>query len=134
MQTLVLAAISLPILFLLDFLWIAVTGDSLYRMQLGSMLRSDVVWPAAVGFYAIYAVALAYFATAPAVALKSLTHAALAAALFGLAAYATYDLTNLATITGWPLMLTFVDLAWGVCMSAITAVTTYIIGTKFLGY
>ena len=103
MQTLVLAGIAFPILFVLDLLWIGVIGNGFYRSQLGSLLRPDVLWPAALAFYVIYALALAYFVTMPAISMRSLTHALLAGALLGLAAYATYDLTNLATLTGWPL-------------------------------
>lgn len=134
MQTLILAAIAFPIMFVLDLLWIGVVGSGFYRSQLGSMLRPDVVWPAALAFYVIYAFAVAFFVIAPAIGVHSLMRVVLTAAFFGLAAYAAYDLTNLATITGWPLPLTFVDLAWGIVVTTVTSVATYLIATKFLGY
>lgn len=134
MQTLILAAVAFPIMFILDLLWIGVVGAGFYKSQLGSMLRPDVIWPAALAFYVIYALAVAFFVIAPGVEAHSLVRIALTAAFFGLAAYAAYDLTNLATITGWPLPLTFVDLAWGVAVTTVTSVSTYLIATKFLGY
>lgn len=134
MQTLILAGIAFPIMFVLDLLWIGIMGNGFYRMQLGSMLRNDVVWPAALTFYVIYALAIAFFVILPALGVRSMTRLALAAAFFGLAAYAAYDLTNLATLTAWPLPLTFVDLAWGVFVTTVTSVATYLIATKLLKY
>lgn len=135
MQTLILAAVAFPIMLVLDLLWIGVVGAGFYRSQLGSMLRPDVVWPAALAFYVIYALAVAFFVLAPSLAMKaSLVRVLLVGAFLGFAAYATYDLTNLATITGWPLPLTFVDLLWGTVVTAVTSAATYLIATKFLGY
>lgn len=134
MQTLTLAAIAFPIMLVLDLLWIGVVGQGFYRSQLGSMLRPDVLWPAALAFYMIYAFALSYFVLTPAISAHSLTKALLAGAFLGLAAYAAYDFTNLATISGWPLPLTFVDLAWGVIVTTVTSGATYLIATRFLNY
>ncbi|HEY0979623.1 MAG TPA: DUF2177 family protein [Candidatus Paceibacterota bacterium] len=134
MQTLILAAVAFPIMFVLDLLWIGVVGQGFYRTQLGSMLRQDIVWPAALGFYVIYALAIAFFVLAPALATRSLMHAVLAGAFLGLAAYAAYDLTNLATLTDWPLPLTLVDLAWGVAVTAITSAAAYLIAARFIAH
>jgi len=134
MQTLILAAIAFPIMLVLDLLWIGVVGSGFYRSQLGSMLRPDVVWPAAFAFYVIYALAVAFFVIVPSIGVHSVMRVLLTGAFFGLAAYAAYDLSNLATITGWPLPLTFVDLAWGTFFTAATSGIVYYIGTKFLGY
>ncbi len=134
MQTLILAGIAFPIMLVLDLIWIGVVAQGFYRSQLGSMLRLDVLWPAAIAFYVIFALAIAFFVLIPAISMKSLTHALLAGAFLGLAAYAAYDFTNLATITGWPLPLTFVDLLWGTVVTALTSVSAYVIATRFLGY
>lgn len=134
MQTLILAGITFPIMLVLDLLWLGVVGQGFYRAQLGSMLRLDVVWPAAIAFYVIYALAIAFFVVAPSIAVQSLVRVILAGAFFGLAAYAAYDLTNLATLTGWPLPLTIVDLLWGMAVTALTSVATYLVATKVLGY
>ena len=121
-------------LLIVDLIWIGLVAQGFYRAQLGSMLRLDVMWPAAIAFYVIYALAIAFFVLVPAISMKSLTHALLAGAFLGFAAYATYDLTNLATITGWPLPLTIVDLIWGTVFTALTSVSVYLIATKFLSY
>ncbi|MBU2158803.1 DUF2177 family protein [Patescibacteria group bacterium] len=134
MQTLILAGIAFPIMFVLDLLWIGVVGRGFYKAQLGSMLRPDVVWGAALLFYIIFAVAVAYFVVAPALAAHSLPKLLLSAAFFGLATYAAYDLTNLATLTGWPLPLTIVDLMWGMVVTTVTSFATYLIAVKFLNY
>ncbi len=134
MQTLILAAIAFPIMLVIDLLWIGVVGAGFYKMQLGSMLRPDVLWPAALAFYVIYALAIAFFVIGPAIDVHSVMRALLWGAFFGLAAYAAYDLSNLATLTGWPLPLTLVDLAWGIFFTAFSSAATYLIATKFLNY
>lgn len=134
MQILILAGIAFPIMLVLDLLWLGVVGQGFYRAQLGSMLRLDVLWPAAIAFYVIYALAIAFFVVAPSIAMQSVLRVLLAGAFFGLAAYAAYDLTNLATLTGWPLPLTIVDLLWGMAVTALTSIATYVVATKLLGY
>lgn len=134
MQTLILAAVAFPIMFVLDLLWIGLIGNGFYRSQLGALMRPDIVWPAALAFYVIYAVAVAFFVISPSLIENSLIRAILAGAFFGLAAYAAYDLTNLATIKDWPPLVSFVDLAWGAFVTAATAGATYLIATRFLGY
>jgi uncharacterized membrane protein len=134
MQTLVLAAIAFPIMFVLDLAWIGGIAHGFYRAQLGSLLSPQVVWPAALAFYLIYALALSYFVIQPAVEAQSLAKAALMGAFLGLAAYAAYDLTNWATIAGWPPAVSLIDLAWGVIVSSVTALVTYLIAARFLGH
>jgi uncharacterized membrane protein len=134
MQTLILAGIALPIMLVLDLLWIGVIGQGFYRAQLGSMMRLDVLWPAAIAFYVIYAIAIAYFVLIPGISIHSFMRVLVAGALLGLAAYAAYDLTNLATLTGWPLTVTIVDILWGVIVTTATSAATYLIATKVLGY
>ncbi len=134
MQTLILAAVAFPVMFVLDLLWIGVIGNGFYRSQLGSLMRPDVVWPAALAFYVIYALAVAFFVLTPALEMNSLIRAILAGAFLGLAAYAAYDFTNLATIRDWPALVSFVDLAWGVFVTAATSGVAYLIATRFLGY
>ncbi len=134
MQTLILAGIAFPIMIVLDLLWIGVVGRGFYKAQLGAMLRPDVVWSAALLFYVIFALAIAYFVIAPALATHSMSKLLISAAFFGLAAYAAYDLSNLATLVGWPLPLTIVDLIWGMLVTTATASGAYLIAVKFLNY
>lgn len=134
MQILILAGISFPILFVLDLAWMGLIGHDFYRAQLGSMLRLDVLWPAAIAFYVLYALALSYFVLVPSLALRSFSRAALSGALLGLCVYAACNLSNLATLTGWPLPLSLVDILWGAALTAATALATHFIGSKVLGY
>jgi uncharacterized membrane protein len=128
----IFALIALPIMFVLDFTWIGIIANSFYKEQLGVLYSTNIIWPAAIAFYVIYAVALVYFAVLPAVRAHSWKLGAGRAALFALAAYATYDLTGLATIPNWPVLMTFVDMAWGIVLSVVTTSLVYLIATKLL--
>lgn len=134
MKIAILAAITFPILFVLDLLWIGLIGNGFYRSELGSLMRADVLWPAALAFYVIYCLGIAFFVLSPAIAAHSFNKVLLAAAFFGLIAYATYDLTNLATLNGWPVFMTFVDLAWGTFVTIVASSAAYLIATKLLHY
>ncbi|MFA7702713.1 MAG: DUF2177 family protein, partial [Patescibacteria group bacterium] len=81
-------------------------------------------------FYLIFIVGLVLFVITPAIDKNSWQHALLLGALFGLTTYATYDLTNLATLKDWPMIITFVDLLWGMTLAASVSVITYFITTK----
>ncbi|MBU1292881.1 DUF2177 family protein [Patescibacteria group bacterium] len=134
MQILILAAIAFPVMLVIDLLWIGVVASKFYNSQLGSMLRPDVLWVAALLFYVIYAVAIAYFVISPALATHSVSKLVISALLLGLAAYAAYDLSNLATLAGWPITVTIVDLIWGMVFTTVTSLAVYFTAVKFLNY
>jgi uncharacterized membrane protein len=117
---LTLYALSVPLFMLCDFLWLGFIAKGFYRQQLGDLL-GDVNWVAAIIFYGIFLLGLTYFATYPAAVKGSLGTAILLGALFGFFTYATYDLTNLATLKSWPLALSLVDIAWGTFLGAFVA-------------
>jgi uncharacterized membrane protein len=94
------------------------------------LLKPDVNWIAAIIFYLIFIAGLVMFVIAPAMEHSSWTHALFWGALFGLVCYATYDLTNLAIAKDWPLLVTIVDLAWGVVLAASVSMVTYFIASK----
>jgi uncharacterized membrane protein len=123
--------ISIPIFFAIDMVWLGLVAKKFYANQIGFLLKPDVNWPAAIIFYLLFLVGLTIFVISPAVEKQSLMHAILFGALFGLVTYATYDLTNLATVKNWPLLITIVDLAWGATLSASVALITYLISQKF---
>ncbi len=125
-----LLAISFPVFFAIDMVWIGFISRSFYRQQIGQLLKTNINWPAAIIFYLIFLCALIVFVIAPAVEKKDWLQALKLGALFGLVTYATYDLTNLAVTKDWPLAITIVDLAWGVTLSASVSVVTYFIATK----
>ena len=91
------------------------------------MLSSQVNWTAAFIFYLLFIVGVFIFCVLPAVEKASLTDALLKGALFGFFTYATYDLTNLATLKNWPLPILFIDIIWGSCLTAIVSVSGFYI-------
>lgn len=125
-----LYAIALPVFFAIDLLWIGFVAKDFYAKQIGSLLKPDVNWVAAISFYLLFIVGLVIFVIGPATLKGSWTHALLFGALFGLVCYATYDLTNLALTKDWPLLVTIVDLIWGAVLAASVSVATYFIASK----
>jgi uncharacterized membrane protein len=121
-RTLFVAYLSALLSFLLlDAVWLSLMGPRLYKPALGSLMASDVDWLAAVLFYAIYLAGLLVFAIAPALAEGAPGAALWRGAFFGLVAYATYDLTNQATLRDWPWAITVADLVWGSFVSGVSA-------------
>ena len=110
------------VLSVLDVLWLWLVVGRLYRAELGSLMRTEVAMLPAVAFYLIYIVGIVVFAVLPALASGSLLRAAGLGALLGFIAYCTYDLTNLATLNGWPVKVAMLDIAWGTFISALAAV------------
>jgi len=103
----------------LDAIWLTQFGPRLYRPLIGDILRSDVNWPAAIAFYLIYVSGIVFFAVLPALETQSFTTALLNGAVFGFVAYATYDLTNHATMKVWDIRVTVIDMAWGTSATAL---------------
>jgi len=125
-----LCLIALPVFFIIDMLWLGLVAKKFYAKQIGFLMKTDIAWAAAIIFYLIFIVGLVVFVIQPALMNKSWLQAITLGALFGLIAYATYDLTNLATIKGWPLLVTFVDLVWGTVLSASVSVLSFLIAKK----
>ena len=105
-----------------DMVWLGTMAPRFYRPTLGDIAISGVNLPPAILFYAIYPVGLLIFAISPALKSDSLITAAVYGALFGFFTYATYDLTNHATLRNWTLPLTLVDVAWGTILAAFTSI------------
>ncbi len=117
---------ALASLAVLDGLWLGLVSREFYKARIGQLLLEQPVWSIAIVFYLIHAVGIAVFAVSPALAAGSWTTAALYGALFGFCAYATYDITNLATLRGWSMAVSFVDLAWGAVATAAAAVAAFL--------
>ena len=115
-----------------DLVWLGFVARGFYRAQLGHLLRTDVLWPAALVFYAVYIAGILVFAVLPALDAGSLTRALALGALLGLVAYATFDLTALALLRDFPASLVAVDLAWGTALTSGVAASGYVIG-RWLG-
>ena len=125
-----LYTIALPVFIAIDAIWLGLVAKNFYRDQIGILMKSEINWAAAVVFYLLFVVGLVLFVVAPAIEKKSWMHALLFGALFGLITYATYDLSNLATLKNWPILVTIVDLAWGATLAASVATATYFIARR----
>lgn len=125
-----LYAIALPVFFAIDMLWLGVVARNFYRAQIGSLLKADVNWTAAILFYLVFIGGIVFFVLAPALEKSSWKYALFVGAAFGFITYATYDLTNLATMKDWPLLVTVVDLAWGSVLTGSVSVISYAIARK----
>lgn len=113
----------------IDIVWLTVISPKLYKAQIGHLMAEKASLPAAGIFYIIFIAALLHFVINPAIDKGSVWQAIWSGAFLGLAMYATYDLTNLATLKEWPLKITAIDLAWG---TFITAATSGIVTRIFL--
>ncbi len=112
---------TMVVMLVIDALWLGVIARSLYQSGMGDLMASQPRWAAAAAFYLLYPVGLAIFAVRPALEAGGAQRAAILGGLFGLFAYGTYDMTNLAVVEGWPVALSFIDLAWGTTASAVSA-------------
>lgn len=106
----------------LDAVWLTLMADRLYRPAIGHLMAENFDALPAIAFYAVYLIGVVLFAVAPGLTERRWRVSMLRGAIFGLVAYATYDLTNQATLAGWSWRVTFADLAWGTSLTAIAAV------------
>lgn len=132
MNNIKLYLITVIVFFAVDIVWLGVISKNLYREYLGYIMSPSVNWTAALIFYFLFIAGLVFFVINPSLEKKSLIYAILAGGFFGLIAYGTYDLTNLATLKGWPLKITIIDLIWGTFLNAATSAITFIIAQKFI--
>jgi uncharacterized membrane protein len=116
--------------FAIDMVWLGWIARTFYREQLGFLLRPDTNWVAAIIFYLLFILGILVFVVLPGLEADSLKTTILRAALFGLVTYATYDLTNLATVKDWPLLVTIVDLAWGTVLSIAVSCVGFLAGKR----
>lgn len=124
--------VALGTFLLIDGVWLTVVAKNFYAKYLGFLMTKTPNLAAAGIFYLIYIWGMVVLILGPALQKGSLMSAILTGALFGLCGYATYDLTNLATIKDWPVLVTIVDLIWGTVLSGVVAGISYLILTKWL--
>jgi uncharacterized membrane protein len=120
--------LTIPVFFAIDLLWLGVVAKNFYQNSLSHLLSPMVNWPAALLFYFMYIVGIILFAVKPGLEAGSLAKAALWGALFGFFTYATYDLTNLATLRQWPIKVVIVDIVWGTVLCTLVASGSFLIG------
>jgi len=114
----------------IDMVWLGLVAKNIYSKYLGFLMAENVNWAAALIFYLLFVAGLVVFVIIPSLEKKSLTDAIWLGAFFGLIAYSTYDLTNLATIKNWPLAITIIDLIWGAFLSSSVSAIAFILARK----
>lgn len=124
--------VALVVFTLIDLVWLLFISRKLYQEKIGHLMAEKVNLPAAAIFYLLFIAAMVFFVINPAMAKQSILYALGAGAFFGLVTYATYDLTNLATLRGWPVSMTIIDLIWGTFITSSTSALTTWISGRFL--
>lgn len=132
MKTALIYAIAALVFFGIDMLWLGVIAKNIYRQKLGFILSDEVNWAAAFTFYFLYIVGILFFAIMPGLKEGSWQTALVNGAILGFMCYATYDLTNMATIKNWPLSIVLIDLAWGTVLTGSVSILTYLVTVKFI--
>jgi uncharacterized membrane protein len=120
------------VFFALDMVWLGLIAKNIYQKYLGNFLSDKVNWTAAIIFYLIFIAGIFIFVILPSIEKQSWVRALVLGAIFGFITYATYDLTNYATLKGFPLNIVFIDLAWGATLTAIVSLAGYQI-SKLIG-
>ena len=116
---------------ILDMIWLGFAARGIYQAEIGPLLREPFNIPAATAFYLLYLFGVVFFAIAPALESGGLVRAALTGAVFGLVAYGTYDLTNLATLNGYTTRIAIIDMIWGAFLTAGAAAAGYLAAARF---
>ena len=127
-----LYGLTAAVFFAIDLVWLGVVAAGFYRRHLGHLMRDDVVWAAAIAFYALYIAGILVFAVLPGLEAGSLARTVALGAFLGLFAYATFDLTCMALFRDFPLVVVLVDLAWGTVLTATVAAAGHAAG-RWLG-
>jgi uncharacterized membrane protein len=132
MQFLKVYGVAVLVFFAIDLIWLGVIAKNLYQRYLGYLLAPEVNWTAAIVFYLLFVAGMVFFVVNPALEKGDIVYAILAGGFFGFITYATYDLTNLATIRDWPLTITIIDLIWGTVLSGLTSTISFLVVKTFL--
>jgi len=124
--------ITLIAFLAIDMVWLGLVARTVYQKYLGFLLAPSTNWIAAVLFYLLFILGILVFVVVPGLRANSLKATLLRAALFGLITYATYDLTNLATVINWPVLITMIDMAWGTALSVLVSYISFMVGKRLI--
>lgn len=119
--------VSFVIFLVIDAVWLTLVAPKFYKSQIGHLMSDTPNLIAALIFYLIFIFGIVYFVLQPALETRDFTKLIISAVLFGFITYATYDLTNLATLKDWPIKVTIVDLIWGTSLSSIVSILAYLV-------
>jgi len=117
-----------------DMVWLGLAARSFYQQYLGFLMAPSPNWFVAILFYLLFTVGLLFFVIVPGLKDNSLKTTLLEAALFGLITYATYDLSNLATLKDWPALLSIVDMSWGTVLSVLVGYISFMAGKRLVQF
>jgi uncharacterized membrane protein len=131
-QMVILYLIALGIFLVIDMIWLVFVARGFYKRHLGPLMAPKVNWGAAGLFYLFFIVGLLVFAIRPALLSGAPVQALFYGALLGFISYATYDLTNLATLKDWPMIVTVVDLVWGTVLGGSVSYISAVFGRALL--
>ena len=132
MQKFLTAYFTIAVVFLgLDLIWIGVVMKDFYQSQIGALMLEAPNVPVAIAFYLIYVAGIVIFSVLPALQARSWKKAAILGAMFGFFTYATYDLTNLATLKGWTTTVALADIGWGAFSTCVAACLGYASASRF---
>jgi len=131
-KAVLLYLMTVPVFFVIDMVWLGAVAKGFYRRHLGDFLAAKFNWPAAMIFYLLFIVGILVFAVLPGLEKQSLIHCVVMGVLFGFFTYATYDLTNLATLQDWPLVIVVVDIVWGMVLSGSVATISFLLARRIL--
>ncbi|MFA5235992.1 MAG: DUF2177 family protein [Bacilli bacterium] len=129
LKLVIIYALTLAVFLAIDLVWLLKIAPKFYKKHLGHLMADKPNGPAALIFYLLFMVGLVIFAIYPSYDGGAWWQALLYGALFGLFTYATYDLTNMATLKGWPVKVTIIDLIWGTSISAATSLIVFFLAT-----
>jgi uncharacterized membrane protein len=117
--------VAFVVFITIDLVWLGFVANNLYKKYLGFIMRPNPNWIVAIIFYVLYLAGLVFFVINPALEKENWKYALFAGMLFGLITYATYDLTNLATLKDWPALITVIDLIWGTTLGGLVSLITW---------
>ena len=132
MRYLKLYLVSLAAFFAIDMVWLGLVARSFYQQYLGFLMSPSPNWFVAIIFYLLFVAGILVFVVLPGLGANSLKTTLVRAAMFGLITYATYDLTNLATLRDWPALLSIVDMFWGTVLSVLVSYISFMVGKWFI--
>jgi len=124
--------ITLIAFLAIDMVWLGLVARTVYQKYLGFLLAPTTNWIAVVLFYLLFILGILVFVVVPGLQANSLKATLLRAVLFGLITYATYDLTNLATVINWPVLITVIDMAWGTALSVLVSYISFMVGKRLI--
>lgn len=127
MKYIVVYFISLAVFLVIDFVWLGIIAKNLYSSEIGHLMAEKVKFVPAFIFYMLFVVGIVILVINPALEAKSLAKALIFGSVLGFVSYATYDLTNFATLKDWPLKVVIIDIIWGTFLTGTVATVSYLI-------